>query len=136
MDIARAGFVCWVVLSTAVAFSQDDAGRPSWLDLKKDLADDAGGPTGYYSIEDMRELNDGQTVCLRSAPRAQIAHWSEGVVQRAFACVTYRDHQATISGAAIPATDLLKQPDSTVHLPEHRSVRVSFLHDTALKVWL
>jgi len=136
MDFKRVCFLCLLAFSASPALPQEKVGYESWLEYKRELTDYAGGPAGYYSIQDMRELNPGESVCLPASPPIEKIIWSGQGIKNALLCLSYQNHEAMVSGRSIPATDLLKQPDSKMQIGEHLIVRASFLHETALKVWL
>jgi hypothetical protein len=106
-----------------------------WLEFKKGLAQEAAGPAGMYAIQDMLEIDPGETAYLLPGKSAGDARWSKTANPAAVASVEFRDKRASLSGAGIAATDLLqvKEPQA---LPIGLNVRASVLRDRLLKVWL
>src|SRR5687768_8493597 len=94
-----------------VAAGETSPAHEEYLSFKKELELQAGGPTGMYAIQDMIELDPGETARLPGTD----------------ATVEYKDGKATIFGPAIERTDLLKQKDRQMPLPNGLTVRVSFL---------
>ena len=136
MDSKRRGLLCWVIFFSFPCFATEGEGYQSWLELKDEFAGYAGGPTGYYSIQDMHELNPGDSAYLRPSKNLDLVRWSDTSLKMPLARVTYVDHTATISGAGIQDTDLLQLKDRQMQLPNKLIVRVSMIHETSLKIWL
>jgi hypothetical protein len=95
----------WLLFSSVPCLVADNAGYQGWLQLKEELADYAGGPTGYYSIQDMRELNPGDTAERRFKSLAFFDYDRRGVIQGSLhryetpAAVSYldsRDEEGTM----------------------------------------
>lgn len=116
-------------------FAGETTPYQEWLDFKKDLAKGAAGPAGMYAIQDMLEIDPGETAYLLPGKSAGEARWSKSANPAAVAIVQYRDKRATLSGPGIAATDLLqlKEPHA---LPIGLNVRASVLRERLLKVWL
>jgi hypothetical protein len=119
MDIKSWAWVCCVVLLANTSSAAADSGYQDWLEMKKTFADYAAGPTGYYAIQDMKELKPGDSISLNASAHIQ-----------------YKDNKAILSGAGISPTDLLQLENRQLQLPSGLIVRVSPLHETALKAWL
>jgi uncharacterized protein (DUF1684 family) len=136
METKRSWLLYWLLFSSVPCFAAEYAGYQGWLQLKEEFAGYAEGPTGYYSIQDMRELNPGGTAYLVSSKNVDRIRWSDKSVKNVLARVEYKDHTAMISGPGIQDTDLLQLTDRRIQLPNQLIVRVSFLHETSLKVWL
>jgi uncharacterized protein len=116
----RLSILAMLLLALPCAAAEESPAYEEWLTFKKELELQAGGPTGMYAIQDMVEVNPGETARLPGTN----------------ASVEYKDGKATISGPSIQTTDLLKQKDRQMPLPNGLTVRVSFLGEKALKVWL
>jgi hypothetical protein len=136
METKRSWLLYWLLFSSVPSFAAEHTGYQGWLQHKEELAGYAAGPTGYYSIQDMRELHPGTVAYLASSRKVDRIRWSDKSVKNVLARVDYKDHTAVISGPGIQDTDLLQLPDRQIQLPNHLIVRVSFLHETSLKVWL
>jgi uncharacterized protein len=109
-----------VLLAPLCVAGETSPAHEEYLTFKKELELQAGGPTGMYAIQDMIELDPGETSSLPGTD----------------ATVEYKDGKATIFGPGMERTDLLKQKDRQMPLPNGLTVRVSFLAEKALKVWL
>ena len=107
-----------------------------WLEFQKEFADEAAGPAGMYAIQDMLEIDPGETAYLLPDKTAGEARWSKSANPAALASVEYRDKRATLSGQGIQTTDLLKLKEPFHALPNGLNVRASILRDRLLKVWL
>jgi hypothetical protein len=136
MDTHRRALLCWIMFFSFPCSAAEDTGYQSWLELKEEFAGYAGGPTGYYSIQDMRELNPGDAAYLRPSKNVDRIRWSDKSVQKPLARLIYKNHTAMLSGAGIQDTDLLQLKDREMQLPNKLIVRVSVIHETSLKVWL
>ena len=136
MEAKRSWLLCWLLLAGIPCFAVDSASYSDWLQFKEEAAGYAAGPTGYYSIQDMRELNPGATTYLAASKTVDRIRWSDKNAATVLARVEYQDHAAVISGPGIQAADLLQLPDRQIRLPNQLIVRASVLHETALKLWL
>ena len=136
METKRSWLLYWLLFSSVPCLAAESAGYQGWLQVTKEYAGYAGGPTGYYSIQDMRELNPGGTAYLAPSKNVDQIRWSDKSVKNVLARVEYKDNTAMISGPGIQDTDLLQLTDRLIQLPNQLTVRVSFIHDTVLKVWL
>jgi hypothetical protein len=107
-----------------------------WLEFQKEFAEEAAGPAGMYAIQDMLEIDPGETAYLLPGKTAGEARWSKSANPAALASVEYRDKRATLSGQGIQTTDLLKLKEPFHALPNGLNVRASVLRERLLKVWL
>jgi hypothetical protein len=116
-------------------FAAETTPHQEWLDFKKGLAEEAAGPAGMYAIQDMLEIDPGESAYLLPGKTVSEARWSKKADPAALAKVEYRDKRALLSGPEIQATDLLqlKKPQA---LPIGLNVRASVLREKQLKVWL
>jgi len=115
-------------------FAAETTPHQEWLDFKKDLSEGAAGPAGMYAIQDMLEIDPGQTAYLLPGKSPGEARWSKTANPAAVASVEYRDKRATLSGPEIQATDLLKLKEPQA-LPNGLKARAS-VRGKLLKVWL
>ncbi len=124
---------------TLAAESKDQ--RTLWQEFKSDFDNLAGADAGFLSIQDMQQVEPGESVFLplemanRKADLISI-RWSSKNPGPGSMSVKYTGKEAWISGPDIETTDLLKAEGKKVSLPCGLIVRVSFLHETILKVWL
>lgn len=137
MDTRRSvWWLLWAACCSIRAIAAETNGYQSWVERKTELMGFAGGPTGYYAIQDMQELNPGERVSLLASKDIERIRWSKRTDKGALAQVDYANHKAMIRGPGITAADLLQLPDRQIELANHLFVRVSLIHDTSLKVWL
>jgi uncharacterized protein (DUF1684 family) len=101
-----------------------------WLTFKKEFAEEAAGPTGMYAIQQMLELNPGETAYLANG------HWTKSVQPKPLAQVQFKDQHAVLSGPGIKEQDLLTLTDEPLALPDGLTVRGSLLRGKLLKLWL
>ncbi|HEU5137536.1 MAG TPA: DUF1684 domain-containing protein [Steroidobacteraceae bacterium] len=106
-----------------------------WVEFKKELSEGAAGPAGMYAIQDMLEIDPGESAYLLPGKTPGEARWSKNANPAALATVEFRDKRATLRGPGIAATDLLqaKEPQA---LPIGLNVRASLFREKQLKVWL
>jgi len=117
-------------------FAAETTPYQEWLEFKKDFADEAAGPAGMYAIQDMLEIEPGETAYLLPGTSAGDARWSKSANPAALASVEYRDKRATLGGQGIQATNLLQSKEPFKALPIGLNVRASVLREKSLKVWL
>lgn len=106
-----------------------------WLAFKQEFVAYAAGPTGYYAIQDMLELQPGDSAFLAVTSNVANSRWSKTPGGHDDVEVRFRDGQVWISGNGIERLDLLKSKDQQVALPNGLIVRAS-KHDGAIKAWL
>lgn len=126
----------WTVLLCAPCLSAQTDPYQDWLAFRKEFEQFAGGPTGMYAIQDMRELKPGESVYLPAAKSIDDMRWSTDADGNAVARLEYKEGAAIVSGPGVESTDLLTSKDRQLKLPNGLFVRVSFLDDTTLKAWL
>ena len=123
------------VLFCLSCFAGETTPYQEWVEFKKAFAEQAAGPAGMYAIQDMLEIDPGETAYLLPGKSAGEARWSKSAHPAALANVEFRDKRATLSGPGIAATDLLKLKEPQA-LPNGLNVRATVLRERQLKVWL
>jgi len=113
----------------------ETSAHQQWLDFKKAFAEEMAGPTGIYAIQDMIELNAGESAHL-PAGKADNLRWSKTSPETAIAKVDYNNKRAMVSGPGFERTDLLQSPGSAFALPNGLSVKTTLLREKTLKIWL
>lgn len=126
----------WLLLISPICLGAQTTAYQQWLDFRQDLEQQAGGPTGMYAIQDMLELDPGEVAWLPTGSPLADLRWSKAAAKSAVVIVRYEDGQAMLSGPGIERRDLLKLKDRQSTLPDGLTVRVSFLGEHSLKVWL
>ena len=106
-----------------------------WLEFKKAFAEEVGGPTGIYAIQDMLELNPGESAYL-PAGGVDGLRWARTAPPSAIAQVQFNDRQALISGPGVQGRDLLNPLGESLALPNGLTVRGTLLREKTLKLWL
>lgn len=124
------------VLFSLPGIAGETAAHQDWLEFKKALSEQAAGPAGMYAIQDMLEIDPGETAYLLPGKSAGEARWSKNSNPAAVASVRFRDKRATLEGSGIETTDLLKLKTPWQALPNGLNVRASVLREKQLKVWL
>jgi uncharacterized protein (DUF1684 family) len=135
MQAKLAGFLCVIVLCSLPSFATQEDSYQRWLEFKNELSNYAGGATGYYAIQDMRELEPGDTAYLDTTDDVERIRWSGNKARNPSVRIEYRSHKALISGTGIESSDLLQLKNRQIQLPNRLIVRASF-HGAQLKVWL
>jgi hypothetical protein len=106
-----------------------------WLAFKKAFAAEVGGPTGIYAIQDMLELDPGESAFLSSGGVDSL-RWTKTAPPTTIAQVQFKDRQALIRGPGIEERDLLKPVGAALALPNGLTVRGTLLREKILKLWL
>ena len=106
-----------------------------WLEFKKELAVEAGGPQGFYAIQDMRELHPGESAYLSSGDVDKL-RWTQAAPATDPRAGAVQDGRALIRGPGIEERDLLQSKGEPLALPSGLTVRGSLLREKALKLWL
>jgi uncharacterized protein len=135
MQTKSVGFLCAIALCSLASFAAQDDNYQRWLEFKNELSGYAGGATGYYAIQDMRELQPGDTTYLKSSADLERIRWTNKAGKSSIR-VEFSDNKALISGMGIPNSDLMQLKDRKIQLPDGLTVRASLLHESLLKVWL
>ena len=117
-------------------FAAETTPYQEWLEFKKDFAEEAAGPAGMYAIQDMLEIEPGETAYLLTGNGPDDARWSKNGHQSALAKVRYLDKSAPLSGPGVQPIDLLQSKEPFQALPIGLNVRASVLREKSLKVWL
>ena len=113
----------------------ETAGHQEWLQFKQAFAEEAGGPTGMYAIQDMVELNAGESAHLPTN-KSNNLRWSKKPPQAAMLTVSHANNRATVSGPGIQTTDLLQLQGKALPLGDGLSVKATLLREQTLKLWL
>jgi uncharacterized protein len=113
----------------------DSKQHQDWLEFKKSFAEEVGGPTGIYAIQDMLELNPGENAYLTSGG-ADSLRWTKGIAPASVAQVQFKDRHALIRGPGIEERDLLRPAGEALALPNGLTVRGTLLREKTLKLWL
>jgi hypothetical protein len=108
METKRRWLSCFVLSLSLPCLAAASEGYQDWLEFKEEFAALAGGPTGYYSIQDMQELNPGDTAYLAPSKDLEQVRWTAQPVKRFLARLEYKNHKAIIGGPGIPDTDVLQ----------------------------
>jgi len=118
-------------------FAAETTPYQDWLQFKKEFAEEAAGSAGMYAIQDMLEIDPGETAYLLPGKSVGEARWSKSVHPATLlASVEYKDKRATLSGPGIQTQDLLQSKEPFQALPNGLNVRASVLREKSLKVWL
>jgi uncharacterized protein len=127
--------LCWTVLLVCLPLRAENA-KPyqEWLDFKQAFAEDVGGPSGIYAIQDMLELSAGETAYLPSGG-ADALRWSKTSPAVPVAQVEFKDKRGTLRGPGIKERDLLSASEA-VALPNGLTVRATLMRGSILKLWL
>jgi hypothetical protein len=126
---------CALLLVFLPARGEDTKHYRDWLAFKKAFAQEVSGPTGIYAIQDMVELDAGESAYLPSGQLDDL-RWTKGTVPASIAQVHFKDRHAQIRGPDIQARDLLQPIGEAFALPNGLWVRGTLLRDEALKLWL
>jgi uncharacterized protein (DUF1684 family) len=113
----------------------EPAGYQEWLQFKQAFAEEVGGPTGMYAIQDMMELNADETAHL-PANKVGSLRWSKTPPSAATATVKYMDKRALASGPGIQSTDLLQLQGKALPLGNGLAVKATLRREKTLKLWL
>jgi hypothetical protein len=117
------------------AYADDSQHYKDWLDFKKDFAEEVDGPTGIYAIQDMLELDPGQSAYLPSGDVDGL-RWTKVATPATIAQVQFKDGRALIHGPGIKERDLLQPVGEALALPNGLTARGTLLHEKNLKLWL
>jgi uncharacterized protein len=115
--------------------ANDSPQYQAWLDFKKAFAEELGGPTGIYSIQDMIELDPGESAFLPSGGVDSL-RWAKSLPPTPIAQLQFDGQKARIHGHGIPERDLLQPPGEALALPNGLTVRGTLLREKVLKLWL
>jgi hypothetical protein len=124
-----------LLLAFLPAHADDLPHYRDWLGFKKAFGEEMGGPTGIYAIQDMVELEAGESAHLPSGS-IDSARWAKAVPRTIIVQVQFKDRQALIRGPGVETRDLLKPAGEAVALPNGLAVRGTLLRDKILKLWL
>jgi len=127
--------IFYALLVFLPAHANDSTPYQKWLDFKKAFAEELGGPTGIYSIQDMLELDPGGSAYLSSGG-VDTLRWVRTPPPTSIAQVQFKDRQAQLQGPGIEARDLLQPAGEPLALPNGLTVRGTLLRDKVLKLWL
>lgn len=124
-----------LVLLALPCLAAEPAGYQEWLQFKQEFAEQAGGPTGMYAIQDMMELSAGESAHLPADQTGNL-RWSKTAPSVPLVTVTFSDQRAMVGGPGIQPRDLFGLPDKTLAIGNGLSVKATLLRDKTLKVWL
>lgn len=128
--------LCYALLLAYLpAQAADSPHYQEWLDFRKAYSEDVGGPTGMYAIQDMVELDSGESAHLASGGVDSL-RWTKSVPATTVAHVQYKARQAVIRGPGIQERDLLQPMGKPLTLPNGLVVRGTLLREKVLKLWL
>jgi len=128
--------ICLSLLLVLVsAHANDSQQYRDWLEFRKAFADDVGGPTGIYAIQDMLEVNPGETAYLPSGG-VDTLHWTKSAPTTKIAQVHFKDGKALIRAPGVPERDLLQPLGEPLALANGLTVRGTLLRGKILKLWL
>jgi uncharacterized protein (DUF1684 family) len=113
----------------------DSAGYQEWLEFKRAMDAEAGGPTGMYAIRDMIELSAGESAHLPANKKDNL-RWSKAPPSGSVATVKYADRRAIVSGPGIQASDLLQLQGKALPLGNGLAAKATLLREKTLKLWL
>lgn len=113
----------------------EPAGDQEWVQFKQEFAQEVGGPTGMYAIQDMMELSAGEIAHL---PANQTTHlrWTKKPPSATRVAVEYIDKRALASGPGMQPTDLLTLKGKSLSLGNGLAVKATLLREKTLKLWL
>jgi uncharacterized protein len=117
------------------AYANDAPQYQEWLDFRKAFAEELGGPTGIYSIQDMLELDPGEKAYLPSGGVDSL-RWAKSPPSTSIAQLKFDGQKAQIQGPGIQQRDLLQPPGGSLALPNGLTVRGTLLREKVLKLWL
>ena len=123
--------LCMMGLTSSMASAIDavDYERQT-LEVRREASEYAAGPTGYYAIQDVSEMQPGQSAFLTADEQLDAVHWSQQPIQQFIARVDYNDGHAILSGPGLQTIDLLQVPGRPATLPDGLTVNASFLRKT------
>ena len=128
--------ICYAFLFFFLSAHADDSKHyQDWLAFKKAFAEEVGGPTGIYAIQDMLELAAGEVAYL-SSDGVDSLRWAKTAPPTTIAQVQFKDHKALIRGPGIKERDLLLPAGEALALPNGLTVRGTLLRGEILKLWL
>jgi hypothetical protein len=127
---------CYAFLFVFLPAHADDSKHyQDWLAFKKAFAEEVGGPTGIYAIQDMLELDPGKSAYLSSGGVDSL-RWAKTAPSTTIAQVQFKDRRALIRGPGIEERDLLLPAGEALALPNGLTVRGTLLRGEILKLWL
>jgi hypothetical protein len=136
MEVNMRKLICCAFLLVFLPAHADDSQHyQDWLAFKKAFAAEVGGPTGIYAIQDMLELDPGESAFLSSGGVDSL-RWTKTAPPTTIAQVQFKDRQALIRGPGIEERDLLKPVGPALALPNGLTVRGTLLREKILKLWL
>lgn len=110
--------------------------RKDWDKFRAAMGENASGPTGMYSIQDMVPLAPGETAYLTDAAPVEKIRWTtKAPGKTGTVSVTFQNGKATVKGAGAQDIDLSQAKDKQVRLPNGLIVRGTPL-ESSLKIWL
>ncbi len=128
--------VCYALLLFFLPAHADDSQRyKDWLDFKNAFTEEVRGPTGLYAIQDMLELDPGESAYLPSGSVDGL-RWAKTAPPTTIAQVQFKDRHALLRGPGIAERDLLQPMGETLALPNGLTVRGTLLREKTLKLWL
>jgi hypothetical protein len=131
----RKEICCAFLLAILPAQAADSQRYQDWLDFKKAFAEELAGPTGIYAIQDMLELEPGESAFLNSGDVDGL-RWSKAAPPTTIAQVQFKDRRALIRGRGIGERNLLDPIGESLALPNGLTVRGTLLREKTLKLWL
>jgi hypothetical protein len=133
----RRAFCCALLLSYVPLHADDSRHHQAWLEFRKAFDSEVGGPVGIYAIQDMVELEAGESAYL-SAGGADSARWTVAKTpgNNARVQVRHEGGKALIRGPGIGERDLLQPAGRALTLPNGLAVRATLLREKIAKLWL
>lgn len=131
----RKAICCALLLGLLPAEAADSQRYQDWLDFKKAFAEELAGPTGIYAIQDMLELEPGESAYLNSGDVDSL-RWTKTAPSTTIAQVQFKDRRALIRGRGFEERDLLQPIGESLTLPNGLTVRGTLLREKTLKLWL
>ena len=131
----RKAICCALLLAFASAHADDSQHYKAWLDFKQAFDKEVSGPTGIYAIQDMVELDAGESAYLSSGD-ADSFRWVKTAPPTTTAQVQFKDGKALIRGPGIEARDLLHPIGEALALPNGLTIRGTVLREKIAKLWL
>lgn len=124
-----------IVVLALPCLAAEPAGYQEWVQFKQEFAEQAGGPTGMYAIQDMMELKSGETAHL-STDKAKHLRWSKTPSSTPRVAVEYADKRALASGPGMQPSDLLQLQGKALPIGNGLAVKATLLREKTVKLWL
>lgn len=103
---------CFTLLLLGLpGFAAERTPRQEWETFREKMQEYASGPTGYYAIQDMRELADGERAYLPATAAGADLRWRDAAGDVDLAAVRVAGGKAMIAGPGIESGDLLARKE-------------------------